>query len=204
MTISFAMDRELQRHGWVTRTLRVRRRPITARVLGRRCARASAVDTGSVGTGAPVPVLGTWWTGVLSPQIRRLGDGDGPGHLGMDRAVIVKRPAAGKVWLKLALEASGPESTDPSSAVTVCGTVPMFVQVTVSPAWTRMLPWLVGDIDDGDIGPALRPRLARAGIVMSAATPSAASSATHDPGRPRPLRCVMSVTLETVARLDLA
>ena len=108
----------------------------------------------------------------------------------MDRAVIVKRPAAGKVWLKLALGASGPETTDPSSAVTVwCA--PSVRPGDGVPGLDQDAPRLVGDIDDGDIGPALRLRLARAGIVMSAAPLIAASSATHGPSRPRPLRRVM-------------
>ena len=59
------------------------------------------------------------------------------GHFVHSLGGLARNP---KVWLTLAWGASGPEATDPSSAVTVCGMLPVFVQVTVSPAWTRMLP----------------------------------------------------------------
>ena len=73
------------------------------------------------------------------------------------------------------------------------------------PGLDQDAPRLVGDIDDGDIGAALRLRRARAAPIMGAATLSAVSSTTSNPSRPRPLRCVMrSPPLETVTRPDLA
>ena len=71
MTISFAMDRELQRpDGQATRTLRGPETPQHgAGPQGRRrdqCQQRQRHQA-HVGTGVPVPVLGTWWTGVPPP-----------------------------------------------------------------------------------------------------------------------------------------
>ena len=78
----------------------------------------------------------------------------------------------------------------------------MFVQVTVSPAWTRMLPGLVGTIDDGDIGSALRLRLARAGTAHERRSTERRQQCDPRPESPSSAALRHALTpLETVARL---
>ena len=66
-------------------------------------------------------------------------------------------------------------------------------------------PWLVGDIDDGDIGPALRPRLARAGIDHERRPTERRQQCDPRPEPPPSAALRHAVApLETFARLDLA